>query len=932
MAAKGKGHEGHASSGLLNGVCYNGYMEPNKAAARYLEEFERNYPFPLDDFQRAAIESLNSDSSVLVVAPTGSGKTVVAEYAVFLAQNSGAKAFYTTPLKALSNQKFRDFSRIYGDGKVGLLTGDNTIHPEAPLIIMTTEILRNMIYEQSETLTDLRYVILDECHYLTDPFRGAVWEEIIILLPADVKIVGLSATVANPDDFGGWMNDLRGEMVVVQSERRPVPLRHYYFINGTMVNLFSDNAERTVCSAEQAARSKGGKSNGEKAQARASRNLIPKRSQVAYRLGQSKMLPAIYFIFSRAGCDAAVMHCREDGLDLTTPEEKAVIEKQALERAAWLPEEDLRVFGFDHFLNSLKLGLAAHHAGLLPIFKEIVEDLFAQGLVKVVFATETLSLGINMPAKTCVIESLYKFQGETHEMLTSTQYTQFTGRAGRRGIDKVGNAVILYSPFVTLGEVQHLARTASLPITSSFGISYNMAANLLRNYDFTEAVHVLNLSFAQYHADKEVVRLERNLKKLEGRIKKLFEKMSCERAEAEDYLEARARLSRLEKELALRHHRRKAEAINHELQELVAGDVLVIDRSGKRRAAVVLSMGEDKVGNPRIKVLDRYGRYLNAIYRHFRTPPQAIGHIEEKHLSPVTKKNRKFLMDALAKFELPPRLPIEELEEDHPDRTLRQEVEETRADLELHPCHQCERREECQNAARTAGILHKEMEELRRQMGARSDVASRKLQNVRAVLNQLGYLDDDRPTHKGVMLSAIHNECDLLLTECLSAGVFHELEPSELAAFASIFVFESRDGGAPRWRGGRLIRPLMLREVRRPKLRAAIARARAMEAKLKSVEQAESLDLLRQTDIGFVNVVYDWAEGMELEYIMDTYPQYSAGDFVRSMKQVLDILRQIQQVVEDDFLKDGISAAMSAVNRSVVAYTSVVDSMAFENV
>ncbi len=900
-----------------------------KKAAAYLAEFERNYPFPLDDFQRTAIESLNGDSSVLVVAPTGSGKTVVAEYAVFLAQSSGSKAFYTTPLKALSNQKFRDFSRIYGDNQVGLLTGDNTVHPDAPLIVMTTEILRNMIYEQSDTLTDLRYVILDECHYLTDRFRGAVWEEIIILLPPEVKIVALSATIANPDDFGGWMNDLRGDMVIVQSERRPVPLRHYYFVNGSVVNLLSDGAARTVSDAEHAASHKV-KGDGAKAEARAARNLIPKRSQVAYRLFKQKMLPAIYFIFSRAGCDAAVMHCREDGLDLTTPEEKVLIETQALERAAWLPEEDLRVFGFANFLQSLKLGLAAHHAGLLPIFKEIVEDLFAQGLVKVVFATETLSLGINMPAKTCVIESLYKFQGETHEMLTSTQYTQFTGRAGRRGIDEVGNAVILYSPFVALSEVQQLARTASLPITSSFGISYNMAANLLKNYDFTEAVHVLNLSFAQYHADKEVVRLERNLKKLEGRIKKLFEKMSCEKAEAEDYLEARNRLTRLEKELALRRHRRKADAINHELSELVLGDVLVIDRSGKRRAAVVLGMGEDKVGNPRIKVLDRYGRYLNAIYRHFRTPPQAIGHIEEKHLSPVTKKNRKFLMEALAKFDLPPRLPLEELEEDHPDHTLRVEVEETRADLELHPCHECERREDCQNAARAAGTLQTEVDELRRQMESRSDVASRKLANVRAVLHSLGYLADDRPTEKGLMLSAIHNECDLLLTECLNAGVFHEMNASELASFASTFVFESRDGGGPRWRGGKLIRPMTLRDVRRPKLRGAIARARALEAKLKALELSEGIDLLRQTDIGFVNVVYDWAEGMELEYIMDTYPQYSAGDFVRSMKQVLDILRQIQQVVPDDYLKDGISGAMDAVNRSVVAYTSVVDSLRYK--
>ncbi|MHB8780871.1 MAG: DEAD/DEAH box helicase [Candidatus Geothermincolia bacterium] len=894
-------------------------MSPRKID--HFSAFSARYPFPLDSFQEEACRTLDQERSVLVVAPTGSGKTVVAEYAVFMAQQTGVRAFYTTPLKALSNQKFRDFSRDYGDGKVGLLTGDNSINSDAPLIIMTTEILRNMIYERSDTLTDLRYVILDEVHYLMDPYRGAVWEEILILLPPEVKLVGLSATVSNADDFGGWMNDLRGDMTVIASDRRPVPLRHYYFIGGTMVNLFSDGAESTVAEAEKLAAKRGPKV----PEGRTSKALIPRRSQVAERLHGSGMLPAIYFIFSRAGCDAAVMHCRQDGLDLTTGEEKRSIEKQALERAAWLPPEDLRVFGFDHFLEALKMGLASHHAGLLPIFKEIVEDLFAQGLVKVVFATETLSLGINMPAKTCVIESLYKFSGESHEMLTSTQYTQFTGRAGRRGIDKVGNAVILYNPMVTLSEVQKLARTSSLPITSRFAISYNMAVNLLKSHSFQDSLNILNLSFAQYHADKDVVRLQRNMRKVEGRLDKLAEAMSCEKAEALEYLEIRNKLAALEKEASMRRSRRRAEAINHELEELAPGDVLVIERSGKRRSGVVLSIGEEKNGEPKLKLLDRNGRYLTASHRHFRVPPQAIGHIEERHLAPMSKKNRRFLMDALAKFEMPPRQPYWEAEDEHRDHTLREEISEFKEDLQYHPCSECERREECVEAARTSGNLAKEVEQLRAQMESRSDVASRKLLNVRALLQHLGYLDGDIVSEKGVLLGEIYNECDLVLVEAISSGLFHELGASEVAAFASIFVYESRDSGVPRWRGGKLIRPATLRQVATPRLRAAISRTRALEGRLKSIEQSERLDLLRRTDIGFVNVVYDWAEGVALEEIMDAYPQFSAGDFVRSMKQVLDILRQMQSVVRDDYLRAALGAALDAVHRSVVAYTSVVD-------
>ncbi|WP_287155700.1 DEAD/DEAH box helicase [Candidatus Solincola tengchongensis] len=884
-----------------------------------IAEFTARYPFPLDDFQLQAIESLARDRSVLVVAPTGSGKTVVAEFAVWLAERQGGRTFYTTPLKALSNQKFRDFGDIYGPDAVGLLTGDNSINPQAPVVIMTTEVLRNMIYERSPDLYDLRYVVLDECHYLMDPFRGPVWEEIIIHLPTDIKIVALSATVSNYGEFGEWLNDLRGDVDVVYHDRRPVPLRHYYFIGGIMVNLLSDRAPGVV---EEYERSMKGR--GRDGRRPRTRHLIPRRADVVERLRKSGMLPAIYFIFSRAGCDAGVAHCLEEGADLTTPEEKRVIEEQALARVAWLPEEDLKVFGFDLWLEALKRGLASHHAGHLPIFKEIVEDLFAQGLVKVVFATETLSLGINMPAKTVVIESLFKFTGESHEFLTPTEYTQFTGRAGRRGIDKVGNAITLYNPMVPFSQVRRLAEMESLPITSSFSLSYNMVVNLLHYYDVETTVHMLNSSFAQFHADREVVRLERSRSRLAMRIQAHRRKIECQRGDPMAYLAARSEISRLEKEMAAERRRRRRELINRELEELVPGDVLVLHRRGSRRAAVVLSISEDKHGDPRLTALDDRGRLLKVSYQNFPYPPQVIGHLGKPFIPARSRAEEKKLRQALAGFRVPP--PQEWEEEFHLPH--REELIGLREELEGSPCHTCERREACLETCRSIRNLQTEMERVQRQMEARSDVSSRKLANVMRVLERLGYLEGEKPTPKGIVLSRIYNECDLILVECLEEGLFLPLDEAETAALASVFVFETREGPTPRRRGGRPYRePAQGPTVPTPALQEAILEARSLEGRIKALERREGLDLVRPLDPGFVPVVYDWATGEDLAYISSTYPQYSAGDFVRSMKQVLDILRQMKEVTEDPLLSEKFSGAMDRIHRSIVAYTSVVDVM-----
>ncbi len=884
-----------------------------------ITDFESQYPFPLDVFQRQAIEALSRDRSVLVVAPTGSGKTVIAEYAVWAAERTGLKTFYTTPLKALSNQKYRDFCAVYGSDNVGLLTGDNSINGEAPVVIMTTEVLRNMIYERSPTLYGLRYVVLDECHYLMDPFRGPVWEEIIIHLPVEVKIVGLSATVSNYREFGAWLNDLRGDVETIYHDHRPVPLRHYYMIGGIMVNLLSSRSPRVVEEYEKSFKGRRGAGRPR------SRHLVPRRADVVRRLHRSGMLPAIYFIFSRAGCDAGVAHCMEAGIDLTDAGEKERIEELALARVSWLPEEDLKVFGFELWLEALKRGLASHHAGHLPIFKEVVEDLFAQGLVKVVFATETLSLGINMPAKTVVIESLYKFSGESHDLLTPTEYTQFTGRAGRRGIDKVGNAVTLYNPMVPFSQVQKLAEAESLPIRSSFSLSYNMAVNLLRYYDMERAVHLLNSSFAQFHADRDVVRLERTKTRMARRVRAHEEKIACERGDALSYFDLRARVSRMEKEIAEERRRRRKELVNRELEELLVGDVIVLHRKGGRRPAVVLGIAEDKYGNPRLTTMDDRGHFLKVSHGQFPLPPQVIGHLGSPFLPADSKAKEKKLRQALSNFKLPPPQAWEE------DSFIpqREELAAAASGLEAMECHSCERREACVDTCRQIVNLREEIARIDRQMEARSDVSSRKLAVITRVLERLGYLEGGTPTRKGLTLSRIYNECDLLLVECLEEGIFHGLDAAETAAFASIFVFESREGPGPRRPGmrGRGREVPLPSPVPTPALEEALAHARSLEGRIKTLETREGLDLLRAADPGFMRVVHDWACGESLEYISSTYPQYSAGDFVRSMKQVLDIMRQIKEVAEDPAISRKVSGAMDLIHRSIVAYTSVVDAV-----
>ncbi|GAA3902290.1 DEAD/DEAH box helicase [Microbacterium invictum] len=538
------------------------------AAHPITADFAAAQRFELDPFQIAGCHALEDDRSVLVAAPTGAGKTIVGEFAVHLAMREpGAKAFYTTPMKALSNQKFRELQAVYGESEVGLLTGDTNINGNARVVVMTTEVLRNMLYADSPALEGLRFVVMDEVHYLADRFRGAVWEEVIIHLPSPVRVVSLSATVSNAEEFGDWLDTVRGDTAVIVSETRPVPLEQHVLVRGDLLPLFDDRAGIATAQVNrelmrvrspkgvnfennrrsQQYRSGGGRPARNQKRPNAQRIERIDRPEVIRLLERSSLLPAIFFIFSRVGCDAAVEQARRAGIRLTTREERDEIRQIVDARTRTLQDEDLAVLGFWEWKENLERGVAAHHAGLLPAFKEIVEELFQRKLVKAVFATETLALGINMPARTVVLEKLEKFNGEARVAITAGEYTQLTGRAGRRGIDVEGHAVIQWTEALDPQAVAALASRRTYPLNSSFRPTYNMAVNLIDSFGRARARKILESSFAQFQADRAVVGLARQVKEAEETLAGYAEAMTCDRGDFAEYAALRRELSDLEK-------------------------------------------------------------------------------------------------------------------------------------------------------------------------------------------------------------------------------------------------------------------------------------------------------------------------------------------------------------------------------------------------
>ena len=754
------------------------------------KKFAESFPFELDPFQIEACHALESGKGVLVAAPTGAGKTIVGEFAVDLVINSGGKCFYTTPIKALSNQKFQELSSKYGESKIGLLTGDTSINSEAQIVIMTTEVLRNMIYSNSSTIADLKYVVMDEVHYLADKFRGAVWEEILIHLSEAVQVISLSATVSNAEEFGEWLQTVRGDTEVIVSEIRPVPLYQHVLFGNRLLDLFGDNQklnpELTRLERDTYRQVKGNWRDKPKG---------PKplmRSEIVEKLDREGLLPAITFIFSRNNCDAAVRQCLAAGIRLTNSEERKEIRAAIAKNMKNLAEDDLVVLGYYEWADALERGIAAHHAGLLPAFKVTVEELFQRGFVKAVFATETLALGINMPARTVVLEKLSKWNGEGHVAISPGEYTQLTGRAGRRGIDIEGNAVILWNNDLDSTSVGGLASTRTYPLKSSFKPTYNMSINLISQFGSSRARTSLESSLAQFQADKAVVGLAKQIRKNEVARDDQYKQVECHLGNFMEYASMRGEIKKLETDG--RRNKRK----RHEIEE-------------------------------------------------------EIGNIRKR--------------------------------------------------LKQHPSHACPDRENHSRVTERAQRLQREIDSLSERIDSRTNVIAKRFDRIKVILDKFGYIDNDAITASGKLLAKIYGETDLLISESIQAGVFSALSPSDLVAVISACIYESRNDEVAK--------------VPRGDVQTALAQVSKIYAKIHDAESDMNLEPMRAPDFGFCWASHKWASGHSLTSILKG-SELTVGDFVRAMKQIIDLLRQLRAAAPD--LQPIIDQSLKQIDRGVIAY------------
>ena len=764
----------------------------HKSKGKYpkTQKFAQTFPFELDPFQIDACHALENGKGVLVAAPTGAGKTIIGEFAVDLVINSGGKCFYTTPIKALSNQKFTELCAKYGESKIGLLTGDTSINSEAQIVIMTTEVLRNMIYSNSKTIDELKYVVMDEVHYLADKFRGAVWEEILIHLSDAVQIISLSATVSNAEEFGEWLQTVRGETEIIVSEIRPVPLYQHVLFGNRLLDLFGENQklnpELTRLERDSYRQVRGNWRDKPKG---------PKplmRSEVIEKLDREGLLPAITFIFSRNNCDAAVRQCLAAGIKLTNTDERKIIRSVISKNMKNLAEEDLVVLGYYEWADALERGIAAHHAGLLPAFKVTVEELFQQGLVKAVFATETLALGINMPARTVVLEKLSKWNGEGHVAISPGEYTQLTGRAGRRGIDIEGNAVILWNNDLDSTSVGGLASTRTYPLKSSFKPTYNMSINLISQFGSNRARTSLESSLAQFQADKAVVGLAKQIRKNEIARDDLFAQSKCDQGDFVEYSSMRAGIKKLETDS------KRSKRKRHEIEE-------------------------------------------------------EIGSIRKR--------------------------------------------------MKNHACHGCPDRENHSRIAERAQRLQREIDGLQERINSRTNVIAKRFDRIKVILDKFGYINNDAIAQSGKMLAKIYGETDLLIAESIQAGVFNQLSATDLAAGISSCIYESRNEEAAK--------------VPRGEVQNALAVISKIYGKIHEAESDLNLEPMRAPDFGFCWASHKWASGHSLTSILKG-SDLTVGDFVRSMKQIIDLLRQLRAAAPD--LQVVIDQALGKIDRGVIAY------------
>ncbi|MGI9646722.1 MAG: DEAD/DEAH box helicase [Ilumatobacteraceae bacterium] len=870
-------------------------------------ELTARYTFTIDRFQHEAFDALDAGRNVVVAAPTGSGKTVVAEYGVAAAIADGRRAFYTAPIKALSNQKFRDLAAVHGADRVGLLTGDNAINADAPIVVMTTEVLRNMIYAASRALRNLGLVVLDEVHFLQDTYRGPVWEEVIIHLPSEVRLVCLSATVSNVADLADWISTARGPTDAIVETKRPVPLENRYlaadrtndrlhllpmFVDGG-INRDALRLDESAVRSSPRRRQGGGRRDGDRRGTTGRRKLAtPGRVETVEVLDRHGLLPAIVFIFSRAQCDAAARACLDAGVRLTTDEERRAVREIVDGRLGGLDGDDLEVLGFRRFVAQLEAGVAAHHAGMVPPMKEVVEACFVQGLAKVVFATETLAVGINMPARSVVIEKLTKFTGDHHERLTPGEYTQLTGRAGRRGIDERGDAVVLWSPWVRFDEVAELAASSSFHLRSAFRPTYNMAANLIRNYGRDDAHHLLNLSFAQYQADRDVVRLEARLERRRAARDDLVEEATSPYGEIAEYRRLR------DGERDDREAQRMSQAA--EIQDAVAGlrpGALISVVKGKHRGSAAVIATAHRKGGIRLTLIGKEAERFYATVDDFDVPPYVLGRVEmPPNFAPNRRDFRQEVARRVRKAKTRPAPP-----------TGLGDAEPRLSDQ--HPVAQDPDLRRRMRAFGEAERLGREIEQLERRVRGKNQSISRDFDRVLDVLDGYGYVEVDawELTELGEMLARIFHESDLLVAEIVQRGLLDDLAAPDLAALVSTLIYEHRSPDPPPapW--------FSSKDVRR-----RWRRIDSISGELGGRERAAGLAEHRPPDPTFAAVAHAWVAGEGFAEVVGD-EELTGGDFVRNARQLIDLLRQLALVAPVAATRRAAGQAAEAAFRGVVA-------------
>ncbi|MFN5698244.1 MAG: DEAD/DEAH box helicase [Cyanobacteriota bacterium] len=893
---------------------------PDSPATGSVPPLGELFPFPLDPFQLDAIDALNLGHSVVVSAPTGSGKTLVGEYAIHRALAHGRKVFYTTPLKALSNQKLRDFRHQFGAENVGLLTGDLSLNREARIVVMTTEIFRNMLYAEvdgsDDPLEDVEAVVLDECHYMNDTQRGTVWEESIIHCPPPIQLVALSATVANAGQLTDWIEKVHGPTRLVWSDYRPVPLAFSFCSAKGLHPLLNDEGTGLHPNCKVWRPPKTTRRKGPKPPRPPQPEAAP-LSFVVAQMAERDMLPAIYFIFSRRGCDKGVRELAS--LTLVNPQEQARI-RSRLDAYLVATPEAVREGGH---ADALLRGIASHHAGVLPARKELIEELFQQGLIKVVFATETLAAGINMPARSTVISALSKRTERGHRPLMGSEFLQMAGRAGRRGLDSQGYVVTVQSRFEGVREAGALATSPADPLVSQFTPSYGMVLNLLQRYDLAKAKELVERSFGRYLATLDLAEDEARIAELKAQLATL-ETSGGEVPwdDFEEYEKQRGRL-REEKRLLRILQQQAEETLAHELtlalQFSSEGTLVSIkcpQLRGRITPAVIVAKVPGSGQFPLLLCLTEENVWI-LLHCHAVVSLHAelsclqvsgLARPELRHPGELRHGDQESGGLALAVASMARRHDMATPRYDLAGEVQAQGrlVQELEQELEQNPAHRWGDRRQLKKHRRRMEELEIEIEERLKLLHFRSNRHWDTFLHLIEILRFFGALAGEQglePTEVGRTVAALRGDNELWLGLALMSGHLDELEPSELAA-----VFEA-----------------ISTEVNRPDLWCGYPPPHAVEEALHDLRGLRR-ELQRQQERAQVVVpiwwepeltglVHAWAEGASWgDVIANT--SIDEGDVVRVLRRTVDLLAQVPycEAISEQ-LRSKARRALRAINR-----------------